>query len=216
MVELACNYNPLASIPCDPDCCDYEGCYEVIYVDGDFESSNPNGSLANPYSTIQEGIDNAVAGDTIYVAPATFPYEESILITKNVKLYSYYQLNQEESDSLNYLTIINTIIDCEPILIDGNMKSCITVAAHDFEDVDTGFPEIVGFTIKNGAGTLVTHAASGDSYYVGGGMFIDHSFPVVQHNRFIDNGSGEEIIDAGGGIYGFYGGGISMRAGILP
>ena len=149
-------------------------CFNTYHVNGNISfTDDANGSFANPFTTLQDGIDWANPGDTIYIAPST--YNEKIVITENIKLYSYYKFYPGQNESY----IEQTTIDCIPEE-EGPRTSCITVASYDLQDEDgAGQPEIIGFTIRNGTGTLITYDADGESYYVGGGSFIDHSFPVI-------------------------------------
>ncbi len=56
----------------------------TIYVDDDNTSGVEDGSMASPYNTIQEGVDAAAAGDTVFVFNGT--YLENVLITKSINL----------------------------------------------------------------------------------------------------------------------------------
>jgi hypothetical protein len=61
------------------------GDIKTIYVNATSgNDTTGDGTEDNPYRTIQKGIDNALAGDTIVVGPGT--YEEDITMSKPVKL----------------------------------------------------------------------------------------------------------------------------------
>ena len=57
---------------------------DIIYVDDDNTAGPWDGTQAHPYQYIQDGIDNANAGDTIYVFNGT--YIENVYINKAVDL----------------------------------------------------------------------------------------------------------------------------------
>lgn len=56
----------------------------VIYVDGVSGLDSNDGSAAHPYKTIQKGVNEALAGDTIQVAAAT--YVEQVSVNKSLTL----------------------------------------------------------------------------------------------------------------------------------
>jgi len=58
---------------------------DIIYVDDDNTAGPWDGTQAHPYQYIQDGIDNANAGDTIYVFNGT--YTEDVYINKAVDLF---------------------------------------------------------------------------------------------------------------------------------
>ena len=56
----------------------------VVYVDDDNTSGIENGSMANPFNTIQEGVDFAGPGDTVSISSGI--YHENIVIGKKINL----------------------------------------------------------------------------------------------------------------------------------
>ncbi|UCE38834.1 MAG: PKD domain-containing protein, partial [Thermoplasmata archaeon] len=93
----------------------------TIYVDDDNTSGIEDGSLQYPYNTIQEGVDAASSGDTVYVFNGM--YYEHVIISK-----SYLILQGENRDTTR---------------IDGGGSGHII-------NVDADYVDISGFTIKNG------------------------------------------------------------------
>jgi hypothetical protein len=84
----------------------YDG--TTLRVDKASTSSIENGSLANPYKSIQSAINNAVNGDTVLVAPGR--YKENVTINnKNLFLTSNFLFTNDTN------TIVNTIIDGDSI-----------------------------------------------------------------------------------------------------
>lgn len=49
-----------------------EGKSKTIYVDDDNVNGPWNGTWSNPFQSIQDGIDNASIGDTVYVFNGTY------------------------------------------------------------------------------------------------------------------------------------------------
>ena len=52
----------------------------VTFVDGDNQSGQEDGTAENPYDTVQEGVDNTLAGRMVYVNEAVSVYDEQITI----------------------------------------------------------------------------------------------------------------------------------------
>lgn len=56
----------------------------TIYVDDSNSNPNPDGTLGNPFPTINQGLIAATDGDTVQVSPGTYP--EEVEIRKNITL----------------------------------------------------------------------------------------------------------------------------------
>ena len=171
--------------------------------------------VPSEYPTIQEGIDSSADGDTVLVSQGI--YYENILIDKSITLASYAIFDNldnwaEYDDQIFYewqvsnSNIQNTIIDGgqplnpdygSTILISSdNQNICIT-------------PQIIGFTIQYGTGTLVNRHLDEDTdgdgqnddalHRIGGGILVDLSNPVIEYNQIKNNGS--QNVNSGGGIY---------------
>jgi len=63
---------------------DVYGKFPIIYVDDDDVEEPRDGTEEHPYKSIQEGIDNAFDGYTVYVNNGT--YRENVVINKAIKL----------------------------------------------------------------------------------------------------------------------------------
>ena len=162
-------------------------------------SNNYDGSIENPFATIQFAYDRANENDTILVHPGTF-YGTNWFNGKSVVLASFF-ITTNDTGYIN-----NTIIDGDssncPLAIVGNIDSTCRVT---------------GFTIQNGIGCV---------YGQGAGIYIEGSSPrldhlVVRDNHGGTNGGGiclngssysvmNEITiennssEYGGGIYSYY------------
>ena len=184
--------------------CGFIGCCFVlsgqnkIYVDGSASASG-NGSLSNPYKTIQAAVNAASNGDIIQVAKGT--YQEAIQITqKKVQLLGGFAGNgnfTSANPQANVTIIAGTsAAPCIRIYIDAPAIS--------------GSLKISGFTIRNGqrgieladgwpVGTLdnVTienniienNGVQGTSQH-GGGISIEGKNITIQNNIIRNNKSG--------------------------
>ena len=176
----------------------YKLIYAYILINFIFTTTH---LVPEEYSSIQAGIDAAVEGDTILVNQGI--YYENIHLTKSIVLSSYAIFDDLENWT-EYSTIFgewqvinnninNTIIDGSTATDD--YGSCILIYS---ESGDCISPEIIGFTIRNGLGTMVDR--DGQQQRLGGGILFDISNPIISYNQIENNGSTD--IFSGGGAYG--------------
>ena len=79
---------------------------QTIYVDDDNISGPWDGSLVNPYQNITSGLENALAGDTVFVYDGVYP--EHINVTKSVSLIGLNPATTViDGSGERYLPIIN-------------------------------------------------------------------------------------------------------------
>ena len=148
------------------------------------------------YPTIQEGIDAAVNGDTVLVAPGIY-FENIDYVGKNITLTSNFIFSNSDDD------IINTIIDGR------DSASVVT-----FKGDEDSTAVLLGFTIQNGyaesgAGIFCGKTFNGPDPFLknlivqnnvatssGGGVYILNSEAVMSNSLIIGNISESN----GGGI----------------
>lgn len=116
--------------------------YEPIFVAKTGNNTTGDGTFANPYLTIQKGINEADFGGKVYVLPGT--YEEQILITKGVYLASNFDRIGDSS------AIANTIIEpgSSARIEDQNDNSKYSYGGISIVST-TGNVSVSGFTVKD-------------------------------------------------------------------
>ena len=173
----------------------YNGSLFHVSING---SNNNDGSIDNPFSSIQFAYDRADEQDTILVHPGVY-YDDIWFYGKNVVLGSLY-LTTGDTSFLSSTIIDGDSTDCT-IAIYGNIDSTC---------------RITGFTIQNGIGCV---------YGQGAGIYVESASPrldnlIIKNNISGTNGGGiclngnsnsliDKVLiknnsaDVGGGIYSF-------------
>ena len=148
------------------------------------------------YSTIQEGIDASVEGDTILIAQGT--YYENLILEKNIVMASHAIFDDLSEDWLNNENINNTIISGAQEPSDPKKGSCLIIR-HDYMNIH---PEIMGLTFQDGTGTDMRVPACGPVQIIrsGGGILIYKAYPTINYNRFINNGLSSDNLRVGKGV----------------
>ncbi len=143
--------------------CDDADAREPQVVDDSATASSADGSLTNPWTTVQEGIDTA----RICVAVLAGTYTESI--------------DFGGSD----IAVFSTDGWAATVLVGSSATSVVT-----FQSGETNGAELDGFTIQGGGGTMdsvtsITTSSSGvvststvNSYF-GGGILVDNAAPTL-------------------------------------
>ncbi len=108
------------------------------------------------YTTIQEGIDNSVNGDTVLVYPGIY-FENINYNGKNITVASLYI--QTQKDSFIHKTTI-----------DGNHSGSVVT----FSNGEDSTAILCGFTIQNGSGTIYHHI-----FTCGGGIYCYCVNPII-------------------------------------
>jgi hypothetical protein len=148
--------------------------FSTWHVATDGSDSTGDGSEANPFATIQHGIDVASQGDTVLAHPGV--YKENInFLGKNITVGSLFVTTGDED------YIMQTVID-------GTRQDHVVT----FENGETAEASLSGFTITNGYSSGTPWPESS-----GGGVYCIHADPTLVHLRVSDN----EATDEGGGLY---------------
>ncbi len=159
-------------------------------------------NVPSDYGTIQKGIDAAVDGDTVLVAPGLY-FEQINFSGKNITVTS---TDPTDSGIVGY-TVINA-----------RQKGAVV----SFKGGEDNRAVLTGFTLSGGTGRLVSYRYSDsgyvetDSYYYGGGIDCNYASPTITHNvitgntlppylwSYVDSGDVTTytyVVSYGGGIY---------------
>ena len=156
----------------------------AVYVDASNSMGIEDGSASNPFNTIQEGIDEALAGDTVVVADGTYAGEGNKNLDFEGKAITVSSENGPEA----------CIIDCQ-----GDGRGFFFHLGEGQESV------VFGFTIANGqqsngggaiycdsvspaiSNCIIRHNAANTAGSGGGGIYCYCSAPTITNCMFTGN-----------------------------
>ncbi len=168
----------------------------TFYVDDDNTTGIENGSIQNPFTTVQQAIDQASEGAVIAVAGGTYP--QNILIQgKALSLYGGYIGGSSEDYASGAGGNFNQrdILGFQSHLQGDSQDSTVTL-------LEAGTSLIDGFRITDGSRSITTQ-----TYCCrGGGVYILGGAPTLSNNLIENNDTARAAEDQntemrGGGIY---------------
>lgn len=161
-------------------------------------------SQAFPCRTVQYAIDQAAAGDTIYVAAGVYTGTGAavITVTKSITLYGGWDGNAT-GDPVRDPAVNPTVLDAE------RQRRVVYIKGPSAPTVD-------GFSIARGDATGLTQECGTSYAGCGGGILIWKADPTIAHNVITDNVAASTANPGatayGGGIYAQGATGIQIRS----
>ncbi|SYZ71895.1 exported hypothetical protein [Candidatus Zixiibacteriota bacterium] len=144
------------------------------YVSNSGDDANGNGCQANPYKTIQKGLDVATSGDTVIVVAGTYTGTGN----RNLNYHGKAVVLRSASGA------DQTIIDCQS-----------ATRGFIFDNGEGSSSKVIGFSIQNGYG--LGQSSGGGWVGGGGGIYIEEASPTIDSCKFI---SCKDDMNAGGAI----------------
>ena len=139
-------------------------------------------NIPSDYTTIQEGIDASVDGDTVLIAQGT--YYENLILENQIVLASHAINDDLNSDWLNNVNIQETIISGALEPVDPNKGSCLVIRDGNIA------PIILGLTFQDGIGTAMVEFDTCEINVQrpersGGAILIFKAYPTIMYLSLI-------------------------------
>ena len=181
----------------------------VVYVDGDILIPGDGTTWGMAFDTIQDAIDDTIAGDEIWIKQGTYTLSSQIDLNKAVAMYGGFagtETQRHTRDWANNKTTIDgngTAFHCVYVTADANIDGFTITGGQ--ADGSEGPPQSGGGIYNDSSSPTIRNCiiAGNDAEDNGGGIYNNASSPVITNCIISHNSAG--IIAAGDG----YGGGIS-------
>ena len=140
----------------------------TIYVDDDNTAGPWEGTLDNPYQFIQDGIDHAMGGDTVYVFNGT--YVENIVVSKSLQLVGENTENTVITGD-DFGTVVNIFAGSVTV-----MGFTITHSGSNSNNA--------GIMIHTSYNSIIENNIEKNNYY---GLYVIEGNNTIYHNNIVDN-----------------------------
>jgi hypothetical protein len=177
----------------------YRFCEEtcVWHVDADAPGANTGTNWVNAFNHLQDALAIAAPGDKIKVAEGAYKPDQGGGQTPGDRAATFSLINEvviegcyagfgEPDPDARDTEAYGTILSGDIGTLGNNSDNSLHVVTSNFDDHNT---VLDGFAITGG------NAEGAYPDYLGGGMYIDYSSPMVKNCLFINNSAG-----AGGGL----------------
>jgi len=140
----------------------------TIYVDDDNTAGPWDGTLDNPYQFVQDGIDHALGGDTVYVFKGT--YVENIVVSKSIELIGEDKENTVITGD-GFGTVVKIIAECVNV-----SRFTITKSGSNSNNA--------GIMIHTSYNIITNNNIQKNGYY---GLYVIEGYNTIYHNNIVKN-----------------------------
>jgi parallel beta-helix repeat protein len=140
----------------------------IIYVDDNNTVGPWDGTMEYPYQFIQDGIDHAIGGDTVYVFNGT--YTENVVICKTLDLVGEDRDNTVITGD-DFGTVVKIVADC------------VTITGFTITGSGSN-PNNAGIMVHTSYNTIMNNNIQKNNYY---GLYVIAADNTIYHNNIVQN-----------------------------